>query len=618
MTTEAKVRAVVRARFKDESVSPAVPRTVGEVLVLDESRARRWADRKLVTVLRDDAADVDEGWPWSVLQGRELLVEPRPAGSWERVVVVLNVWNDRADLEVTMPQWLDHVDHVIAVDGAYLGVPVTTPQSTDGTLEFLRGFGDKVTIIEAPGFWPDQVVKRSQYFEHGRPGDVFIQLDADEILKGAETFRSLPDLDVGWFMYTSPLYTRAQAIPRVWRWVPGLHYHERHHWVYVTDGTSRRLVSTNQLGGAGFDHAMLPVRMENTRGIRRPATRQHARDIHRRHQYTLEMAVGADSPVRREPLRIAQLSRIEPGNAVYRLHSAINTTTPHTSVMATADDGMFASPRQFDLKEEREIMRRALSEADVVHMHLDLYNLDELGVRTNVPIVLHHHGTVFRRASPGLRAQWAARAAVQLVSNPELLQYGDGLLYLPNPVPVAAYRRMANAAQATRTDGVFRIAHSPTKPEIKGTEHLLAVVRRLQQRGLPVDVVLIHGVSHREALRLRATCDATFDSFWLGMQCSGLEGAAMGQMVLAGDEDVRQAFTAWYGECPYTYTPDAAALERAIERAVMDGDWHTTESERVGAFVEQHHDYAAVAARYLDILDHRLGWRALKTRPEAI
>ncbi len=55
-------------------------------------------------------------------------------------------------------------------------------------------------------------------------------------------------------------------------------------------------------------------------------------------------------------------------------------------------------------------------------------------------------------------------------------------------------------------------------------------------QGIDIEPVLIENMEHGAALRLKASCDAVFDSFWLGMQGSGLEGAAMGK---ASQESVR-------------------------------------------------------------------------------
>src|SRR6185503_7456473 len=154
----------------------------------------------------------------------------------------------------------------------------------------------------------------------------------------------------------------------------------------------------------------------------------------------------------------------------------------------------------------------------------------------------------------------------------------------------------------SRPDRTFRIAHSATVRTYKGTAVLIRVCDALRAKGLPIELVLIEGMEHGAALRLKATCDATFDSFWLGLQGSGLEAAAMGQPVIAGDANVRALYEQRIGFCPYTFAPDEEALGAAIERLATDPAFYASEARRVAEYTTVYHDYAAVAARYESIL----------------
>jgi hypothetical protein len=46
-----------------------------------------------------------------------------------------------------------------------------------------------------------------------------------------------------------------------------------------------------------------------------------------------------------------------------------------------------------------------------------------------------------------------------------------------------------------------------------------------------------------------------------------------------------------------------------IERLATDPAYFAQEADRVAAYALEHHDYAAVAARYLDLLDGAIQWR---------
>jgi len=127
---------------------------------------------------------------------------------------------------------------------------------------------------------------------------------------------------------------------------------------------------------------------------------------------------------------------------------------------------------------------------------------------------------------------------------------------------------------------------------------------------------MISGQHHDAALRMKADADLTFDSFWLGIQGSGLEAAAMGQMVVAGDASVKELYeTSEVGHCPYTFAADRKQLTEVIERAVTDPQWRAGEAKRVGKYVERFHSYAAVARRYERIIADALKREDIITQP---
>lgn len=543
-----------------------------------------------------------DAYPWAG-EGQELLATPSEPGRWKRVVACLNVWNDVDELRANWDSWYPYVDHVIAVDGAYEGTPVEASQSTDGTLEFLRRYRNVEVVSCLGGFWPDQRAKRNQYLARGQPGDLLFVVDADERVWNGKLLRQVPELDVGWVTFTSPVYRRPQHTPRLIRCRPGLRYRGRHHWVHTAEGHA---LTTHQLGGTGYDHRLVPLRFHNGRGIHRTAERRKLMSAARIEQVEEEFSVG-DRVLGHEPLRIFQTGPFDPGNVVYRLHTAINTCSPHESAMATGDLGPFAPPRQYEFERDRLALRDLMVTADVLHFHVMRVAGKYLGLEASGrPTVMHHHGTEYRR-DPFTWNERDADADVRLVSNLELLQYGERLEYLPNPVPVARYRRLASKWKCGRSiDGRLRIAHSPTKQGIKGTEAFLRVCRSLRKLVVPV---LIENRPLSEALLLKTTCDVCFDSFWLGMQCSGLEAGAMGMPVIAGDPDCRREYILWYGKVPYTWANDELTLKAAIERLATDKAFYTEAAHCVSAFVAKYHDYAAVVKQYLDILDKRLAWR---------
>src|SRR5690606_29749117 len=79
--------------------------------------------------------------------------------------------------------------------------------------------------------------------------------------------------------------------------------------------------------------------------------------------------------------------------------------------------------------------------------------------------------------------------------------------------------------------------------------------------------------------------------------------------VIAGDGHVAAEYRTHFREVPYTLAEDASQLEEALAALATDAAFRERETERVAAYVLRHHDEAAVALRYLDLLDDAIHWR---------
>jgi hypothetical protein len=547
--------------------------------------------------------------------GRELRTEPLIDNRWGQVIACVNIWQDAPALKATMPTWVEQVDAVVIADGPYQGSG--SGPSTDGLERAVGRFEKPTHYVPMPGSaWPNQREKRGALLRYAAelyPGALLLIVDADESLEG--DIRNAPEGDVLWLDVSSPLYERPYSQPRGIRAVPGLRYGGRHHWLYAGE----KLLATHQYGGTAVEHRRMDVRLRNNRGMgHSPERAKQKREISRiqyAHEVTQVQTASDKAVGAREALRVLALTTYDAGMVGFRLHTALNTTTPHTSAFASyGRRNPFTAPHQYDLQHPDELLRCAvLAETmDVLHCHLDYAPMRLVSAEKHTRVVIHHHGSMYRRNAPTMNAVDKNYATLRLVSNLELLQYGDGLRFLPNPVNVARLKRLKR--QVGRLHETFRVAHSPSRRDYKGTEPFLAACAALKRKGVPIEPVLIEGKTHTESLRMKATCDAAFDSFWLGLQCSGLETAAMGLPVIAGDPHVAGKYREMFGEVPYTYANDAAELEDALYRLATDEDFYRAEASRVHAYTVTHHDDAAVALRYLDLLDEAFSWRTAMRR----
>ncbi len=320
---------------------------------------------------------------------------------------------------------------------------------------------------------------------------------------------------------------------------------------------------------------------------------------------TVQPAAGAAT------FRVLQLTQYDPGSAVYRYHSAANTVPGVRSAFVRYG---YSNPhchlRQWDGELHRQTVELLAMTADVIHCHMDYRALHQdlrYVLRTNQRAAITYHGSVLPGNEARVFVDTAAdqrMRAIRFGARPYHQRYGVEH-YLPIPMPVADYAALAASeeARAVRSAGTFRVAHSPTKRAIKGTAEFLEAVAAVQARGIAIEPVLIEDMAHGAALQLKATCHATFDAFWLGMQGSGLEAAAMGQAVLAGDADAaREAAALNGGAVPWTFCDSGASLAVALERLATDAAYYTKETARVGRYVKRVHDYSVVGAQYATIL----------------
>ncbi|MEP6989442.1 MAG: glycosyltransferase [bacterium] len=308
---------------------------------------------------------------------------------------------------------------------------------------------------------------------------------------------------------------------------------------------------------------------------------------------------------------VLQATTYDPGCSAYRLHNAINLSSPHASAFVRyGDDNPHCSWRQFDGHDAAPLVRAMVAQADVVHSHMDYAVLELAQTSWRGVLVHHYHGSEGTTRNPQTlvrNARDAELGAIQIGARLYHLRFSDRMRWLPIAIPVERYARIARVMRAELTPGhVFRVAHSPTLRRLKGTDVFLGVCERLRARGVRIEPVLIEGMRHENAIMAKAQCDATFDSFWLGIQGSGLEAAAMGQPVIAGDPEAASEYRAHTGDVPYTYANDAACLEGMLEWLATDPAFYAQEAQRVGAYVRQYHDYPAVARRYADILRERI------------
>jgi len=303
--------------------------------------------------------------------------------------------------------------------------------------------------------------------------------------------------------------------------------------------------------------------------------------------------------------RVLAVTTYDPGAAAYRYHAAMNSVPGGRSAFVRyGHDNPHCDLRQWDGDLDRRTVEGLFEEADVVHVHMDYATIARLPrwpVRQL--LVRHYHGASINTLDPLVNNDEDREfGAVQIGARLYHRRFSHRMHWLPIPVPVRDYAALAAHSPKSLRE-VVRVAHSPTNWRIKGSIAIQHAIMELQRKGLPIELVEIKDVPHAVALAMKASCDITFDSFWLGIQGSGLEGAAMGMPVIAGDPEVKAEYeNSEVGYCPYTYARDYDEVKPVLERLVLDPGYRASEAARVNQYVREWHDYPVVGARYWAIL----------------
>lgn len=220
-----------------------------------------------------------------------------------------------------------------------------------------------------------------------------------------------------------------------------------------------------------------------------------------------------------------------------------------------------------DLPYRRELLLELYAAADVVHLQNQAAGWELYDGGAGKPTVLQHHGTIFRDGHQAISAQAREVGMVEICSTLDLTLLEPDVTWLPVPYNLAELQALRE--QHYQPSEVVRIAHAPTNRRIKGTAHFLAVIGRLQARGLPVEAVLIEQQPWRRCLAQKATADIYYDQLELGYGCNAVEAWGMGMPVVAGSADpvVLALMEERWGRLPF-YSTQPPGLEEVLERLV--------------------------------------------------
>lgn len=182
----------------------------------------------------------------------------------------------------------------------------------------------------------------------------------------------------------------------------------------------------------------------------------------------------------------------------------------------------------------------------------------------------------------------------------DMVNYTPGsrndLFFWPLDLEADGGARYAPRFPEPAATGPVRVAHAPNHQGFKGTVHLVSAVKRLRDRGVPVELELVERVPNRVALDMYRRADVVFDQCLIGFHgYFALEAMAMGKPVVAFIRDPERDLLA-PAECPLVNVRPET-VEAVLEGLVRDrGRLHEL-GVRGRRYVERHYSLEAFAGR---------------------
>jgi hypothetical protein len=141
----------------------------------------------------------------------------------------------------------------------------------------------------------------------------------------------------------------------------------------------------------------------------------------------------------------------------------------------------------------------------------------------------------------------------------------------------------------------IRVGHAPTNRAAKGTDVILEKLRQLQKDS-GIEIVLIENLLHREALKLKASCDVFVDTIGeLGYGINSLEALTMG---IPTAVEILPDFEAALGDHPFINVSADTLIEK-LRPLVESVDLRKTSGEEGRQWVKHNHDPVSIAGQIL-------------------
>jgi glycosyltransferase involved in cell wall biosynthesis len=151
----------------------------------------------------------------------------------------------------------------------------------------------------------------------------------------------------------------------------------------------------------------------------------------------------------------------------------------------------------------------------------------------------------------------------------------------------------------------IKLLHSPSNPQVKGTERIERIVNSLLSRGLQIEWTKISGLSNAQVLDEIRSCDLVVDQLFSDTPMAGLatEAAQFGKPAIVGSYLARApSLIAGNWPMPPSRFVDPDQFESALEALVSDTEARRSLGNAALSFVQSAWSCEAVAGRLVACL----------------
>ncbi len=168
------------------------------------------------------------------------------------------------------------------------------------------------------------------------------------------------------------------------------------------------------------------------------------------------------------------------------------------------------------------------------------------------------------------------------------LQFHPDIHHVMFPIDLSQF-----TVQKNRPGEKIRIGHAPTSRQAKGSDIIISCIRELE-RELPVQLVLIEGLSYSEAIGLKQSCHLFIDQIGnLGYGMNSIEALAMG---IPTCTSLAPQYAERYPDHPFIVIDSYTISKKIVELASHPEQLHQI-GLRGREWVEKHHDSVKVVQK---------------------